>query len=355
MRPSLLTIAGLAVLSLFGLGLIVTISRITDFELPQDTQQIVSFVQGDNRLEGTLITASTDGPVVLLVYGDGAQDRWSADGYLPLVNTLLDAGISVFSWDKPGVGASTGNWLHQSMSHRADETVAALAAVRQVAGFEDRTIGLLGFSQAGWVLPRVPALTNDVSFLVLMGGAINWQDQGLYYATIRLELEGKNPAAITAELARQAAVHSRWFGGDTTYEDYVAAQRVAGRSEGQILSEDRFRFARLNYQKDARSDIAGLTLPVLVLSGANDLNVDPRNTIAVYTSLLEGVHPLSEFHLVPNANHSLMSASYLNYQLPEQIPLTAQARFILSGRDAYEGDVLETVTDWINDVSQTAL
>lgn len=353
MRRFLLFIAGLATLVLLGVGLIFAFSRITDFELPEDIQKVVSFVQGGNRLEGTLITASIDGPVVLLVHGDGAQDRWSADGYLPLVNTLLDAGISVFSWDKPGVGESTGSWLHQSMRDRADETVAALAAVRQVAGFEDRSIGLLGFSQAGWVLPRVPALTNDVSFLVLMGGAINWQAQGRYYATIRLEGEDQNPDEIAAELTRQATAHRLWFGDDTTYEEYLAVERAAGRPEGQILSEDRFRFARLNYREDARSDIAGLTLPVLVLSGAEDLNVDPQETIAVYTSFLEGVHLLSAFHLVPNANHSLMSASYLNYQLPDQIPLTAQARFILAGRDAYEGDVLETVTDWMLGVSRT--
>tara|TARA_R110002049_G_scaffold10127_2_gene50231 strand:+ start:22656 stop:23711 length:1056 start_codon:yes stop_codon:yes gene_type:complete len=350
MRRLLLIAAGLVVISLFGLGSIVAFSRITDFELPKIAQQTVSFSDSGNRLEGTLITASVDGPTVLLVHDDGAQDRWSADGYLPLVNTLLDAGISVFSWDKPGVGASTGNWLHQSMTDRANETVAALTAVRQVAGFQDRTIGLLGFSQAGWVLPRVPALTDDASFLVLMGGAINWQAQGRYYATIRLTREGQTSAQIAAELLRQAQEQREWFGSDATYADY----RAARRPENGFSSADRFRFAQLNYREDARDSIAKLTLPVLVLSGAEDLNVDPQDTIAVYTQLLKAVHPLSAFHLVPNATHSLMSASYPNYQRPDQIPLMAQARFILAGRNAYEGDVLKTVTDWIFDVSRAA-
>jgi pimeloyl-ACP methyl ester carboxylesterase len=350
MRHLLFIAASLAVIALFGFASIVAFSRITDFELPEITQQAVSFSDNGNRLEGTLITASADGPTVLLVHGDGAQDRWSDDGYLPLVNTLLDAGISVFSWDKPGVGASTGNWLHQSMTDRANETVAALAAVRQATGFEDRTIGLLGFSQAGWVLPRVPALTDDASFLVLMGGAINWQAQGRYYATIRLTHEGQTSTQIAAELLRQAQAQSKWLRSDATFADY----RAASRPEDGFLSADRFRFAQLNYQEDAREDIAKLTLPVLVLSGAADLNVDSRETIAVYTQLLKAVHPLNAFHLVPNASHSLMSASYLNYQLPDQIPLLVKARFILAGRDAYEGDVLKTVTDWVFDVSQAA-
>lgn len=355
MRRLAFIVSGLAVLILCAVVLVLTFSRIGDFELPQEDQQIVAFSQGDNTLEGTLIRASEDGPVVLLVHGDGPQDRWSGSGYLPLVNTLVESGISVFSWDKPGVGASSGNWLDQSMTDRADETAAAVAALRQLPEISQRPIGLLGFSQAGWVLPRVPARTDDVSFLVLIGGAINWQSQGRYYAGIRLKREGKMPAEIATALARQAMTYRVWFGGDTTYEEYVSAERTAGQREDRILSDDRFRFASLNYHEDARSDIAGLTLPVLVLSGAEDLNVNPHETESVYTSLLDGVHPLSRFRTVPNATHSLLSADRYNYQLPDQWPIATQAHFVLSGRNAYEGDVLESVTDWIFTVSLDAL
>lgn len=355
MRRLAWIVAGLSIPILFVVVLVFAFSRIRDFELPPDDQQIVSFSQNGNTLEGTLITASDDGPVVLLVHGDGPQDRWSDSGYLPLVNTLVESGISVFSWDKPAVGASTGNWLHQSMADRADETAAAVAALRQLPGIGERPIGLLGFSQAGWVLPRVPARTDDLTFLVLVGGAINWQSQGRYYAGIRLKREGMTPAEIAMELARQAMTYRVWFGGDTTYEEYVSAERTAGQREDRILSEDRFRFASLNYHEDARRDIVGLTLPVLVLSGVEDLNADPRETVSVYRSMLDGVHPLSRFHIVPNATHSLLSADRYNYQLPDQWPVAAQARLVLSGRNAYEGDILEAVTDWIFTVSLDAL
>ncbi|KUP93204.1 alpha/beta hydrolase family protein [Tritonibacter horizontis] len=350
----LIRLAVLAALGLIAVGLVLTVSRIGDFDLPQAAQRPVTFTHGDHRLDGTLITASEAGGVVLLVHGDGPQDRWADGGYLPLVNTLLDAGISVFSWDKPGVGASTGNWLDQSMPDRAGETAAALAALRQLPGMEDRPIGLLGFSQAGWVLPRVPTLTDEASFLVLMGGAINWQAQGRYAAIRRMQNDGQPPAAIEAELARQAVENRDWFEGSRTYEAYLAAQRAAGRAEARILSEDRFRFVRKNAQEDARAPIAELTLTVLVISGEEDLNADARDTVSVYRSLLNGVHPRSQFHLVPNATHALLSADRYNYQLPGQWPRTAQARFILSGRNAYEGDVLEIVTGWINDVAGRA-
>lgn len=71
-------------------------------------------------------------PVAIhLVHGDGPQDRWSEGGYIPLVKFLVSQGIAVFSWDKPGVGNSTGNWLAQTMSDRAEEAVLALKKLRE--------------------------------------------------------------------------------------------------------------------------------------------------------------------------------------------------------------------------------
>ncbi|VCU61916.1 hypothetical protein EPIB2_993 [Tritonibacter mobilis] len=37
---------------------------------------------------------------------------------------MADASIGVLFWDKAGVGASTGNWLNQSMEDRANEALA---------------------------------------------------------------------------------------------------------------------------------------------------------------------------------------------------------------------------------------
>lgn len=89
-------------------------------------------------------------PVVLIVHGDGAQNRWSDDGYAPQVNDLLDQGIAVFSWDKPGVGASQGNWLAQLMVDRAAEAAAALNPLRSEPILTNSPMGFLGFfRQAG--------------------------------------------------------------------------------------------------------------------------------------------------------------------------------------------------------------
>ena len=338
-------LAGVAVLAL---TLILGLSRLSDFEPPEVTLHEVSFGHAGNVLHGTLYDAPGNGPVVLFVHGDAAQDRTSGGGYLPLVNALTDAGLSVFSWDKPGVGQSDGNWLDQSMQDRAGEVAGALAALRTLPVTQGRKLGLLGFSQAGWVLPRVPALTGDATFLILIGPAISWQEQAGYYSARRLEREGRSAAEIADRLQSDQARDRALFAASMTYQDYVDLERRAGKVEADLMTEARFGFVRRNFPEDARDHLAGLTLPILVLSGAEDLNVDPQQTIAVYTATLAHANPQNRFHLVPGATHSLLKADRFNYQLPDQWPVGAKARFLLLGRDAYVPGVLAMVSEWIS-------
>jgi len=111
---------------------------LSDFDLSEHTQREVTFVVDDAVLSGTLIMPKDiiAPPIAIIVHGDGAQDRFSNGGALPLISTLTDAGIGVFSWDKAGVGTSTGNWLNQTMDDRADEALAALQAVSRLDGIE---------------------------------------------------------------------------------------------------------------------------------------------------------------------------------------------------------------------------
>ena len=334
------------------LFLTLSMSNVSDFDLPDVTMREISFRQGGNVLHGTLYDASARGPIVLLVHGDGAQNRTSDGGYLPLVNALIDAGISVFSWDKPGVAASKGNWLDQTMQDRAGETVAALAMLRALPGVEGRAVGLIGFSQAGWVLPRVPRLTPDVSFLVFIGAAVSWQEQGAYYATRRLEGEGQSVAMIATFVQTQKARNLVSFDPSTSYVDYIALERKAGTADAALMSEGRFLFVQRSFDEDVRDLLPGLALPLLVLSGADDLNVDAHQTVSVYSATLAGANPHNQFELVPGATHSLLISEHYNFQLAEQWPVSAQARFTLSGRNAYAPRVLTTLTDWITTVSE---
>ncbi|MEJ6395471.1 alpha/beta hydrolase [Gymnodinialimonas sp. 2305UL16-5] len=309
--------------------------RLTDHDLDRRSSTPFVFQNVGTQLSGTLWTP--DIPVqaiVALVHGDGPQDRTSAGGYAPFINSLLDHGISVAAWDKPGIGASDGNWLHQSMADRAAETRAALDALAQ--RFDGLPIGALGFSQAGWVLPRLTS--DDADFLVLLGPAVSWQQQGDYFTRTRLVGEGLDDAAIVAALAEETRADENLFGPGAEH-----------REPPEGLTPDRFRFIRTNRVEDASAALSQLDLPLMAIWGAADLNVDAAHDAAIYRDLAGDAHPDNVISLWPDATHSLLRAGPYNWQLPDQWPWHAQLRFLIEGRHAFAPGALDAITTWILD------
>src|SRR5260370_37832271 len=94
---------------------------------PPFRQEEVSFRSGDNTLKGTLVLPGTPGPhpAVAFVHGSGAlgRDDWTL--HPPLREHLARHGIASLCWDKPGVGASTGDWTRQSFRDLALEALPA--------------------------------------------------------------------------------------------------------------------------------------------------------------------------------------------------------------------------------------
>ena len=323
----------LAVFAFFFFATALVLWRLEDHDLERRMSAPFSFATGDNRLSGTVWLPDGD-PIaaVVLVHGDGPQDRTLHGGYPPLVNLLLDHGIAVASWDKPGVGASSGNWLDQTMTDRADEARAALNALAiMVPGDVPR--GAIGFSQAGWVLPKLSA--KDTDFIVLIGPAVSWEQQGRFYH--QLELAGESEARIVQALAHDAEQNERLFGANARFD--------AAASDG--MSRDRWEFGRLNHLADATRDLSTLDVPTLALWGQNDLNVDAVTDAAIYRTLLLERHPANRIMVIPDATHGLLKAEPYNYQLVSQWPLWVLARFVIEGRFAYAPGALDAITGFI--------
>lgn len=60
--------------------------------------------------------------IIVFVHGDGAQEATQNGGYKPLMERFAKQGYISVSWDKLGVGKSSGNWLNQSMDDRANRS-----------------------------------------------------------------------------------------------------------------------------------------------------------------------------------------------------------------------------------------
>ncbi|WP_417767799.1 alpha/beta hydrolase family protein [Stappia sp.] len=322
-------------------------SGLSDFDVSgRDSRQLV-FASPAGNLSGTLLlpaSGETRPPVVIVVHGDGPQDRYSAEGYLPLFNALLDAGIGVFSWDKPGIGGSEGDWRDQSMAGRAAEAEAARDAVRRNAGNRAGLIGFLGFSQAGWVLPRIAARAGDETFFVLVGGAVNWQRQGDHLTRSRMRQDGTSDARIAAEIARQNAAEA------ALADVAEGAARDAAAAALFGVPRERARFILRNRDADASADLQRAGAPFMAIWGKDDLNVDARTNARDYEQLLRPNNPANRVVLIPDATHGLLRARLFNYQLPQDMPWWARAAFVLLGRYAYAEGAIATIVDWIREL-----
>ncbi|MEQ5869122.1 alpha/beta hydrolase [Sagittula sp. NFXS13] len=274
---------------------------------------------------------------VAMVHGDGAQDRTMSGGYAPMINALLDQRIAVASWDKPGVGLSEGNWLRQTMMDRTVEARRVLQLLDE--RFEDKEIGVLGFSQAGWVLPSLTRA--DADFLILIGAAVSWQDQSDYFTRVRLRRAGLDEQEIESALAEQAIDDEQVFGKDATVADAPAG-----------TSPDRWRFIHQNRSADARQALSVLDLPLLAVWGSEDLNVDPHRNAAAFKDSLGLRDAPTRIRIMPDATHGLLKAHAYNWQLSEDWSSYAIGRFLVEGRHAFAPGALDQISDWIRELSE---
>ncbi|MER6134047.1 CocE/NonD family hydrolase [Streptomyces sp. NPDC001815] len=275
-------------------------------------------VRHDGRLlDGVLARpANGAGPfgLVVFVHGDGAVDATHETFYRPVWEAFAKAGYASLSLSKPGVGASEGNWLDQSMDDRADETLAAIAWARTRPGIDGRRIGLWGASQAGWVLPKVAARDRAVRFVIAVSPAVDWQQQGRYNLLAELRKNGASRDETQTALRRRETTLDLLRQG-ATFERY---RNAVGRNDG--MTAERWRFIARNYRSNAAEDLRAMRgTPTLLVLAGHDINVDVADTESAYRRVLPP-DSLTVRHY-PDATHSLVDNAVENSE--PRLTLTA--------------------------------
>ncbi|MFF5701361.1 alpha/beta hydrolase family protein [Streptomyces sp. NPDC012794] len=301
----------------------------------------VSIRHGGHTLNGVLATPR-DGRerhgLVVYVHGDGPVSATHDDGYKPMWEANARAGYASLSWDKPGVAGAPGNWLDQSMDDRADEAAAAIAWARARPDIDGDRIGLWGASQAGWVVPKVAAMT-PVSFVIAVSPAINWLQQGRHNLLAELRAAGASEVRVQAEITRSEATR-RLLERDATFEEYVRA--MGGDANG--MTADRWGFISKNHTADATHDLRALHgVPVLLTLAGHDVNVDTADTERGYRGALDGGGALT-VKRYPDGAHSLLKRSI------EQSDLKTTLTALLSPRSLFAEGFLDDQRRFLEDL-----
>ncbi|AZZ93221.1 alpha/beta fold hydrolase [Hahella sp. KA22] len=347
-------VAGL--LFVCALAAVATLGVLDQHSLNYAQRTDFTFEYDGEQLGATLLTPEGKGPFPVLVFlhGDGPVDRFANGGYVAIMNQLLERGVACLSWDKQGVGESSGDWLAQSMRARANEAKAGIAALRGQAGVDVGAVGVIAFSQGGWVLSELTEGAegaSDVDFMVAVGVAVNWRRQSLYLQRQRMLGEGYSEEQIATALAFSEKSDRYLAQNNLTYDQYLAWLRNSAPPAGVLtepMSPERYRFVMRNMQADMSAGLAQLRVPFLGLFGEKDRNVDVQESIQV----IDGVFQSSNWRdyqlkLLPGATHSLLKAKYFDFQTPAQWTLSAEAMFLILGPDAFAEGFLDSLGDWV--------
>lgn len=208
---------------------------------------------------------------LVLVHGSGPTTRIANVARLFARN-----GFSVLTWDKRGVGQSSG--IYEGDRNSSPENLALLASDAAVAmawllarpEVRDLPVGYWGISQAGWIIPLAALKTPQADFITLWSGPVctvieeieagigsggNLSSDGDSRALIA-QLRGQRMDTDPRDALRKLEIPGLWlFGGnDNTMPVKLSIDRLSGLiSEGQANFE--FRLApdgghNMNFQAD---------------------------------------------------------------------------------------------------------
>ena len=290
-------------------------------------------VAGDTPLAGTLTLpdAAPPVPAVLLAPGSGPLDRDSNhrrarfDVTRQLAHALAGAGIASLRYDKRGVGGSPGDWRAAGLHDNVEDLAAALDVLRARPEVEPHRVLLAGHSEGAILAASLAARGATVAGLVLLAMSATRGEELLRWQARQIAPTLPAPVRFLLRLLR------------TDLEAKVAANHV--RIKATTTDVARIGGARINARwsrefmaHDPREDLARITVPVLAVTGAKDLQVRPED-LAVIAEVAGG--PV-ETHLVPDLTHTLR-------RQPGAASMSAYRKELRSPVDAA---LLATVAEW---------
>ncbi|KAF2336350.1 alpha/beta hydrolase family protein [Flavobacterium daemonense] len=242
---------------------------------PNFTTKEIKFVSEGISLAGTVFTPNNIKAAVVIVHGSGQEKRM-----IDFATTLANNGIAVLTYDKRGVGESggvyagpevgTNNVDFANLNLLSLDASAAVNTLSKSLSNNKTSIGLIGGSQAGWIIPLTAAKNKKVQFMTIFSGAL---------ITVKEQLR-----------------FQFYTNGDKKFWDTHSEEEAR---KHVFHDPDKYEFIDTN-PKDI---LAKLSIPGFWIYGGKDIQVPAKLSIE-YLDELKSKGKHYEYKLFPNLGHN---------------------------------------------------
>lgn len=149
---------------------------------------------GNANIEGELFLPEGNGPfpVLIIVPGSGNETRESLK---PFVSVINGEGYGVYTYDKRGLGGSTGSYPLETIENptdflnaRADDVIGIIDMLKTHSDIQADGIGLFSSSQGTWVSTIVYDQTpQDIDLMLMSSGGATATRVEHYYEELIAE------------------------------------------------------------------------------------------------------------------------------------------------------------------------
>jgi pimeloyl-ACP methyl ester carboxylesterase len=145
------------------------------------------------------------------------------------------------TYDKRGVGESTGDFRAGPFMDLCDDGLAAVDYLKSRKEIDSRHIGVWGLSQGGWLGPLAASRSADISFVIAVSGpGVSPSEQMLVYYANELRDRGMSEADVREADALRRDVWNYLFTG----QGYEKARRELAEAPAKRW------FKEVNSQQD---------------------------------------------------------------------------------------------------------
>lgn len=243
-------------------------------------------------------------PIVVMIHGSGPVDRngdvkgMQMNAYRLLAEFFASIGVASLRYDKRGAGESGGDFYETGMWDLVNDGVAAVEAARKVPGIDQNRIFLVGHSEGCTLLPAI-ANTVHAAGLILLAGQVDNVRKASEMQIKLLEEEVVSLKGFQGFLLRALRVHETAAVKQSRLFDEILESDETVMKKG--LTKINAKWMREHFQYNIDDDLAGVTCPVLAISGSKDIQVEPRHAYL----FAEKTNGPSEANIINGMNHIL--------------------------------------------------